>query len=62
MSTEFDFERGDFGTQSTIEKANIPLTVGVAKGRDRANAQLPWVRVTAPANVITPTGPLACQS
>ncbi len=58
ISTGVDFERGDFGTQSDIKKTSIPLTVGVAKGRVRASAQLPWVRVTAPANVIAPTGPL----
>ncbi len=58
IATGVDFERGEFGTQSKIEKTTIPLTVGVAKGRVRASAQLPWVRVTAPANVIAPTGPL----
>ena len=58
ISTGVDFEQGDFGTQSNIEKTTIPLTVGVAKGRVRASAQLPWVRVTAPGNVIAPTGPL----
>ena len=58
ISTAVDFERGDFGTHSNIEKTTIPLTVGVAKSRVRASAQLPWVRVTAPANVIAPTGPL----
>ena len=57
-STGVDFERGDFGTQEDIEKTTIPLAVAVAKGRVRASAQLPWVRVTAPANVIAPTGPL----
>lgn len=58
ISSGVDFERGDFGTASVIEKATIPLTIGVAKGRVRASAQLPWVRVTGPANVIAPTGPL----
>lgn len=58
ISSGVDFERGDFGTQSDIEKTTIPLTVAVAEGRVRASAQLPWVRVTAPANVIAPTGPL----
>jgi hypothetical protein len=58
ISSGVDFERGDFGTQSRIEKTTIPLTVSAAKGRVRASAQLPWVRVTAPANVIAPTGPL----
>lgn len=58
ISSGVDIESGDFGTQSDIEKTTIPLTVSVAKGRVRASAQLPWVRVTAPANVIAPTGPL----
>jgi hypothetical protein len=58
ISSGVNFERGDFGTASDIEKTTIPLTIGVAKGRVRASAQLPWVRVTAPANVIAPAGPL----
>jgi hypothetical protein len=58
ISTGVDFERGGFGTPSDIEKTTMPLTIGVAKGRVRASAQLPWVRVTSPANVIAPTGPL----
>lgn len=58
ISTGVDFEHGDFGTQSNIEKTTIPLTVSASKGRVRLSAQVPWVRVTAPANVIAPTGPL----
>lgn len=58
ISSGIDFESGDFGTQADIEKTTVPLTVNVEKGRFRASAQLPWVRVTAPANVIAPTGPL----
>jgi hypothetical protein len=58
ISSGIDFESGDFGTQSDIEKTTVPLTLNVAKGRVRASAHLPWVRVTAPANVIAPTGPL----
>jgi hypothetical protein len=58
ISSGIDFESGDFGTQSDIEKTIVPLTLNVGKGRVRASAQLPWVRVTAPANVIAPTGPL----
>lgn len=58
LSAGVEFERGDFGTGSQIEKTTFPLAVEVAKGRIRASAQLPWVRVTAPGNVIAPTGPL----
>jgi hypothetical protein len=58
ISSGIDFESDDFGTQSDIERTTVPLTLNVAKGRVRASAQLPWVRVTAPANVIAPTGPL----
>ena len=58
VSTGFEVERGDFGTGSQIEKTTLPLAVGATKGRIRASAQLPWVRVTAPGNVIAPTGPL----
>lgn len=58
LSTGIDFERGDFGTGSEIEKLAVPLTVRASSGRVHASAQLPWVRVTAPENVIAPTGPL----
>lgn len=58
VSTGLEFERGDFGTGSEIEKTTISVTAGAATGRIRASAQLPWVRVTAPANVIAPAGPL----
>jgi Putative MetA-pathway of phenol degradation len=58
LSSGVDFERGDFGTGSEIEKVAVPLTARVSVGRLRASAQLPWVRVTAPGNVIAPTGPL----
>jgi hypothetical protein len=58
LSTGFEFERGDFGTGSQIERTTLPLAVGATNGRIRASAQLPWVRVTAPGNVIAPTGPL----
>lgn len=58
FSTGADFESGDYGVDADLEKTAIPVAIGVAKGRVRASAQLPWVRVTAPANVIAPTGPL----
>ncbi|MFL9841123.1 transporter [Sphingomonas sp. ST-64] len=58
ISTGVDFERGDFGTGAQVDKIAIPLTAGVSIGSVRVSAQLPWVRVTAPANVIAPTGPL----
>jgi hypothetical protein len=58
LSTGVDVERGDFGTGSEIEKLAVPLAVRGSTGRLHATAQLSWVRVTAPANVIAPTGPL----
>ncbi len=58
LSTGIDFERGDYGTGAEVEKLSVPFTVRTSAGRVRASAQLPWVRVTAPENVIAPTGPL----
>jgi hypothetical protein len=58
FSTGIDFEGGKFGTTSRIEKVAVPLTARASVGRLRVSAQLPWVRVTAPQNVIAPKGPL----
>jgi hypothetical protein len=58
LSTGLDFEQGDYGTGSDIEKLSVPVTARLSTGRVHASAQLPWVRVTAPGNVIAPTGPL----
>jgi hypothetical protein len=58
LSTGLDFEQGDFGTGFDIEKLSVPLTMRASAGRVRVSAQLPWVQVTAPQNIIAPTGPL----
>ncbi|MGN3973547.1 hypothetical protein [Tsuneonella sp. SYSU-LHT278] len=58
FSTGFDYERGDYGTGTEIEKESVPLSLVVAKGRVRASAQTSLVRLTAPANVVAPSGPL----
>lgn len=58
LSTAIDFEKGNFDTTSEIEKIAIPVTARASVGRLRLSAQLPWVRVTAPQNVVVPTGPL----
>lgn len=58
FSTGFDYERGDYGTEAEIEKQSVPVSLAVAKGRVRASAQVSYVRLTAPANVVAPSGPL----
>lgn len=39
-------------------KLTVPVTVRVTAGRLRIMAQLPYVRVTSPGNVVVPSGPL----
>lgn len=58
LSTGVDYESGDFGTDAEIEKVIVPLIADITSGRLRASIQLPFIRVTAPGNVIAPTGPL----
>ncbi len=58
FATGLDYERGDYGTEAEIEKRSVPVALSVAKGRLRASAQVSWVHLTAPANVVAPSGPL----
>ncbi|MCT2558337.1 transporter [Tsuneonella sp. YG55] len=58
FSTGLDYEQGDYGTDTQMEKESVPLSLVVAKGRLRASAQTSYVRLRAPGNVVAPSGPL----
>jgi hypothetical protein len=53
-----EFEEGALGAGQKVEQLSVPLGVRVSAGRLRATAQLPYTRVTAPGNVVVPSGPL----
>lgn len=53
-----DYETGGYGTGATVERMSVPITAQASAGRLRIAAQLPWTRVTAPQNVVVPSGAL----
>jgi hypothetical protein len=53
-----EFQQFDLGNGQEAEKLSVPVTARLTAGPLRFTAQLPYVRVTAPGNVIVPSGPL----
>lgn len=52
-----EFQSFELGEQDA-EKVSLPLAARVTTGRLRMTAQISYVRVTAPGNVVVPSGPL----
>lgn len=52
------YQSGDYGTGQRIETLSVPLNLIVTTGRVRFSASLPYLRTTAPANVIVNGGGL----
>jgi hypothetical protein len=53
-----EYQRFELDGGAEIEKLTIPITGRVTTGRLRISAQLPYVRVSGPGNVVAPSGPL----
>jgi hypothetical protein len=53
-----EFEEGELGAGQKVQQLSVPLGIRVSTGRLRATALLPYTRVTAPGNVVVPSGPL----
>jgi hypothetical protein len=56
--TGVEFQQLELSDGQELEKVTIPLTARLSAGRVRLSAQLPYVRVSGPENVVPPSGPL----
>ena len=53
-----EFQQFELDGGQEVEKFSIPVTASLTTGRLRITAQLPYVRVSGPENVVVPSGPL----
>jgi hypothetical protein len=56
--TGVEFQQLELSDGQELEKITVPLTARLTAGRVRLSAQLPYVRVSGPENVVPPSGPL----
>ncbi len=47
-----DFSSGDYGAPARTDILVVPLSLRAKKGRIRASATLPWLRIDGPANIV----------
>lgn len=52
-----ELQRFELESGEEIDKLTVPLTAGLTAGRLHVSAQLPYVRVSGPGNVVVPSGP-----
>lgn len=53
-----ELQRFELEDGQEIDKLSVPLTARLSSGRFRVTAQVPYVRVSGPGNVVVPSGPL----
>ncbi len=53
-----DYQRGDYGTGAEVETVSTSAGVAVRKGRVRLGAAVPYLRTTAPVDVVVSQGGL----
>lgn len=58
LHTGVEYQSFDLGDDQEAEKVSVPVAARLTAGRLRVTAQVPYLRVTAPADVIVPSGPL----
>lgn len=56
--TAAEFQQFELDDGQEIEKVSVPVTARLTAGRVRVTAQVPYVRVSGPDNVVAPSGPL----
>lgn len=56
--TGAEFQEIELSDGRKVEKFSIPMAAQVTAGRVRVTAQLPYMRVKAPGDVVVPSGPL----
>lgn len=58
FSTGAEFQEIELNDGRKVEKFSIPVAAQVTAGRLRVTAQVPYMRVKAPGDVVVPSGPL----
>ncbi len=58
LFTGAEFQEIELSDGRKVEKFSIPMAAQVTAGRVRVTAQLPYMRVKAPGDVVVPSGPL----
>ena len=58
VSAGAEFQRFEVSATENVDKFSVPLTARLTTGPLRISAQLPYVRITGPGNVVAPSGPL----
>lgn len=58
LYTGVEYQSFELDGDQDAEKVSFPVTARVTTGRVRLTAQVPYVRVTAPGDVVVPSGPL----
>jgi hypothetical protein len=53
-----EFQQVELESGEQIDKFSVPITARVTAGRLRVTAQVPYLSVTGPENVVVPSGPL----
>ncbi|WP_072384697.1 transporter [Novosphingobium sp. NDB2Meth1] len=53
-----DYEQGTYGTGAKVETASAKIGVGLRRGRVRLAAAIPYIRTTAPVDVVVSQGGL----
>jgi hypothetical protein len=53
-----EFQQLELEDGREIDKISVPLTARLTTGRLRFTAQMPYLRVSGPENVVVPSGPL----
>lgn len=56
--TGVEFQQFEISDTEEVDKLSVPITARLTTGPLRISAQLPYVRVTGPGNVVAPSGPL----
>ncbi len=56
LTTGIEVQQGDYNLAEDVDVLSVPTTVRVRDGGLTFSASLPWVRIDAPANVVTGGG------
>ncbi len=52
LTSGVDFSSGDYGAAARTDILVVPLSLRAKKGRIRASATVPWLRIDGPANIV----------
>jgi hypothetical protein len=56
--TGAELQQFEVSDTEEVDKLSVPITARLTTGPLRISAQLPYVRVTGPGNIVAPSGPL----